>query len=127
MKVFLLHKDQDFAVKPGLRDAIFGAMASGDLLAITNVRRDLQRERNSGPIAAVPGHDAVLTQDLELQTLWNAMAAGDEFRFEVAKRAILSSLRSRGDRVPPAGARGLPRAPRDHQAALPARDRCPGE
>ena len=39
-----------------------------------------------------PGHDAVLTQDLELQTLWNAMAAGDEFLFEVAKRAILSSL-----------------------------------
>ena len=92
MKVFLLHKDQDIAVKPGLRDAIFAAMASGDLLAIANVRRNLQRERNSGPIAAAPGNDAVLTQDLELQTLWNAMAAGDEFLFEVARRAILSSL-----------------------------------
>ncbi|MFZ0049617.1 MAG: hypothetical protein WAL16_27565, partial [Streptosporangiaceae bacterium] len=69
MKVFLLHKDQDFAVKPELRDAIFGAMASGDLFAITNVRRNLQRERNSGSIAVAPGHDAVLTQDLELQTL----------------------------------------------------------
>jgi hypothetical protein len=39
VKVFLLHEDQDFAVKPELRDAIFGAMASGDLFAITNVRR----------------------------------------------------------------------------------------
>ena len=92
MKVFLLHKDRDFAVKPGLRDAIFGAMASGDLFALTNVRRNLERGRNSGPVAAAPGNDGVLTQDLELQTLWNAMAAGDEFLFEVAKRAILSSL-----------------------------------
>jgi hypothetical protein len=34
----------------------------------------------------------VLTQDLELETLWAAMAGGDEFLFEVAKRAVLSSL-----------------------------------
>ncbi len=92
MKVFLLHEDRDFAVKPELRDPIFGAMASGDLFALTNVRRDLQRGRTSGPVAAAPGNDDVLTQDLELQRLWNAMAAGDEFLFEVAKRAILSSL-----------------------------------
>lgn len=92
MKVFLLHKDRDFTVKPELRDAIFEAMASGDLFALTNVRRNLERARNSGPVAAAPGNDGVLTQDLELQTLWNAMAAGDEFLFEVARRAILSSL-----------------------------------
>ena len=92
MKVFLLHKDRDFAVKPRLRDAIFGAMTSGDLFALTNVRRNLEREPRSGPIAAATGSDAVLTQDLELTTLWNTMAAGDEFLFEVAKRAILSSL-----------------------------------
>jgi DNA mismatch repair ATPase MutS len=92
VKVFLLHKDKDFAVKPELRDAIFGAMASGDLFAITNVRRNLQRGRNSGSIAAPPGSDDVLTQDLELQTLWNTMAAGDEFLFEMAKRGVLSSL-----------------------------------
>ena len=96
MKVFLLHEDRDFAVKPGLRDAIFGAMASGDLFALTNVRRDLQRGRSSGPVAAAPGNDDVLTQDLELQTLWNAMAAGDEFLFEMAKRGVLSSLSDPG-------------------------------
>ena len=95
MKVFLLHKDQDFAVKPELRDAIFGAMASGDLFAITNVRRDLARERRPGPPAA-PGSDDVLTQDLELTTLWNTMAAGDEFLFEVARRGVLSSLSDPG-------------------------------
>jgi DNA mismatch repair ATPase MutS len=92
MKVFLLHRDQDFAVKPELRDAIFGAMASGDLFAINNVRRELARERRPGPPAAPPGSDGVLTQDLELKTLWNTMAAGDEFLFEMAKRGVLSSL-----------------------------------
>ncbi|HVB23846.1 MAG TPA: hypothetical protein VNG51_18055 [Ktedonobacteraceae bacterium] len=38
-----------------------------------------------------PGEQA-LTQDLELNTLFNAMALGDKFLFEVAKKAVLSSL-----------------------------------
>jgi len=92
MKVFLLHRDQDFAVKPELRDAIFGAMMSGDLFAIASVRRDLDRRRGPAPVLAPTGNDAVLTQDLELETLWNAMAAGDEFLVEMAKRVVLSSL-----------------------------------
>jgi hypothetical protein len=92
MKVFLLHKDQDFAVKPELRDAIFDAMMSGGLFAIANVRRDRERQRGPSSPLAPTGNDAVLTQDLELRTLWNAMAAGDEFLFEIAKRAVLSSL-----------------------------------
>jgi len=96
VKVFLLHRDQDFAVKPELRDTIFGAMASGDLFAITYVRRNLERTRSPGPVAAAPGSDDVLTQDLELQTLWNTMAAGDEFLFEMAKRVVLSSLSDPG-------------------------------
>jgi DNA mismatch repair ATPase MutS len=92
MKVFLLHRNQDFAVKPELRDAIFEAMASGDLFAIFNLRRDIARKREAGPVLAPTGNDAVLTQDLELNTLWNTMAAGDEFLFEMAKRAVLSPL-----------------------------------
>ena len=92
MKVFLLHRDQDFSVKPELKDAIFDAMMSGDLFAITNVRRNRERQREPGPPLAPTGNDAVLTQDLELRTLWNAMAVGDEFLFETAKRAVLSSL-----------------------------------
>lgn len=45
---------------------------------------DLQRER--------PPHQAALIQDLELGTLVDAMAGGDQFLYEVAERAVLSSL-----------------------------------
>ncbi len=89
MKAFLLHRSQDFAVRPALRDGIFDAMTSGDLWAINLARRNLERERKP---TAPTGSDAVLAQDLELGTLWNAMAAGDEFLFEMAKRVVLSSL-----------------------------------
>jgi DNA mismatch repair ATPase MutS len=92
VKVFLLHKDQDFAVRPELRDIVFDAMLSGDLFAIANVRRNLERQRSPGPVLAPTGNDAVLAKDLELETLWQAMAAGDEFLYETAKRAVLSSL-----------------------------------
>jgi hypothetical protein len=92
MKVFLLHRDQDFAVSPTLRGAMFDAMTSGDLFAITRVSRDRERKKEPGPPLTPAGNDAVLTQDLELVTLWNAMAAGDEFLYEVAKRAVLSPL-----------------------------------
>jgi DNA mismatch repair ATPase MutS len=40
----------------------------------------------------LPSHAQALTQDLELQTLFNAMALGDKFVFEVAKQAVLSSV-----------------------------------
>ena len=40
----------------------------------------------------LPPNAQVLTQDLELQTLFNAMALGDKFVFEVVKRALLSSV-----------------------------------
>jgi DNA mismatch repair ATPase MutS len=45
---------------------------------------DLQRE--------LPRNEPELTQDLELNRLFNAMALGDRFLFEVAKKSILSSL-----------------------------------
>jgi hypothetical protein len=38
-------------------------------------------------------HAPSLTQDLELETLFRAMALGDEFLFEVARKAVLSSLK----------------------------------
>jgi len=43
---------------------------------------DLQR--------TLPWNEAALTQDLELNTLFNAMSLGDKFLFEVAKQAVLS-------------------------------------
>jgi len=45
---------------------------------------DLQRK--------LPWNEQVLTQDLELNTLFNAMAQGDKFLFEVAKKAVLSEV-----------------------------------
>jgi len=45
---------------------------------------DLQRQ--------LPSNEQALTQDLELNTLFNAMAVGDEFIHEVAKKAVLSGL-----------------------------------
>jgi DNA mismatch repair ATPase MutS len=40
----------------------------------------------------LPSNDQALTQDLELNTLFHAMALGDEFLFDVAKKAVLSGL-----------------------------------
>ena len=42
--------------------------------------------------AELPAQEQALTQDLELETLLRAMAAGDELIFDVAKRALLLSL-----------------------------------
>ena len=92
MKVFLLHRDRDFEVKPELRDQIFRAMLSGQLHAITNARRELERQRHPAASKSLPTNDDALIQDLELDTLCSVMAAGDEFLFETARRALLSSL-----------------------------------
>jgi DNA mismatch repair ATPase MutS len=45
------------------------------------------------PPKLLPNEDA-LTQDLELNTLFNAMAGGDKFLFEVARQTILSGLQN---------------------------------
>lgn len=41
----------------------------------------------------LPSNEQALTQDLELNTLFSAMARGDEFLLQVAKQAVLSGLR----------------------------------
>jgi len=98
VKVFLLHPDRDFWIKPGLEDPVFRAMLErgGNPYAIEDARRTLERERAKNPAAAPPSFasDQALTQDLELTTLWRAMAAGDEFLFETARRGLLSSTTS---------------------------------
>jgi MutS-like protein len=45
---------------------------------------DLDRE--------LPPNERALTHDLELETLWRAMAAGDEFLFDVARRVVFASV-----------------------------------
>ncbi len=78
MKVHLMFRDRDFELlePPGHR-----------------YRRDAQ------PVPKVLLNEDALTQDLELNTLFNAMACGDSFLFEVARQAVLSSLRNDADTI----------------------------
>ena len=53
--------------------------------------RDLESEQAPSP------NSAELTQDLELNTLFEAMAKGDKFIFKVAQQVVLSSLAAPGE------------------------------
>ncbi|RMD63631.1 DNA mismatch repair protein MutS, partial [Candidatus Parcubacteria bacterium] len=52
----------------------------------------LYPNRDFDPEQALPPHADDLVQDLELNTLFNAMAQGDAFVFDVVKRVVLSGL-----------------------------------
>jgi DNA mismatch repair ATPase MutS len=52
----------------------------------------MYRDRDFDLQQKFPPHEEALTQDLELDTLFNAMALGDKLLFEVAKKAVLSSV-----------------------------------
>lgn len=49
-------------------------------------------DRDFQPDKILPSNAAALTQDLELNTLFGAMAQGDKFLFKAAHQAVLSSL-----------------------------------
>ncbi|HEY4826624.1 MAG TPA: hypothetical protein VIH85_07640, partial [Solirubrobacteraceae bacterium] len=53
----------------------------------------MHAERDFALEADLPAQAQALTQDLELETLLNAMAAGDQLIYEVAERALLLSMR----------------------------------
>ena len=57
------------------------------------------RGRDFDPKRRLPVNEQALTQDLELNTLFNAMARGDKFLFEVAKKAVLSGLENDLDTI----------------------------
>jgi len=52
----------------------------------------MYENRNFDPQQELPFNEQTLTDDLELNTLFAAMADGDEFLFEIAKKAVFSSL-----------------------------------
>jgi DNA mismatch repair ATPase MutS len=52
----------------------------------------MHRDRDFDLQQEFPPHEEALTQDLELSTLFSAMALGDKVLFAVAKKAVLSSL-----------------------------------
>jgi len=55
--------------------------------------RDLDLQRK------LPSNEQALTQDLELNTLFNAMALGDKFLLEVARKAVLSGFENDADAI----------------------------
>ena len=88
MKVFLMHRDRDFAPEKDL--ALDGQMMTlGDevraMLSMYADRDFSLRRRERLPEPAI-------VQDLELNTLFEAMSGGDEFLLGVAKQALLSGL-----------------------------------
>jgi DNA mismatch repair ATPase MutS len=80
VKAFLMYKDRDFDGRQLLsRREREGRYRNTDQQAL-----DLQQ--------LLPWNEEALVQDLGLDVLFNAMARGDNFLFEVAKVALLSSL-----------------------------------
>ena len=69
MKVFLMHADRDF-----------------------KMLGQIEQRYPYRHVLPLPPVKAALIQDLELNILFNAMAQGDEFLFDVAKQAMFSSL-----------------------------------
>jgi DNA mismatch repair ATPase MutS len=53
----------------------------------------MHRDRDFDLGAALPPNSDALIQDLELTTLFNAMALGDKYLYEVARKAVLQILR----------------------------------
>jgi hypothetical protein len=72
MRVLLMHPDRDWDQEP----------------ALTASFRTFRRPAAPAP----PRHEQALMQDLALETLLGAMADGDEFLFEVGRRALLHGL-----------------------------------
>ena len=79
MKARLMHRDRDFDPEQQHFRRVSAAL---------NTRRD----RDVDPAQSLPPGEAAVVQDLELETLFAAMAQGDRLVLEVARRAILSGL-----------------------------------
>jgi MutS domain V len=54
----------------------------------------MYRDRDFNPEQKLPSNEQALTQDLELNTLFDAMARGDEFLLQVARQAVFSGLQN---------------------------------
>ena len=59
----------------------------------------MYRDRDFDPKGPLPWNEHALVQDLELDTLFKAMALGDQFLYEVVRRAVLSGLQADLDTI----------------------------
>src|SRR5262249_1714575 len=76
MKAFLMYSDRDFDPQR----------------ILAHRAKEIRREQGPNLERLLPWNEQALRQDLGLDILFNAMAAGDDFLFEVAKVAVLSSV-----------------------------------
>ena len=94
MKVFLMHPDRDFDIAPTLRDATLDAMLSGNPFALDNAVNPASHP--SREPTQPPSVLELLAEDLDLESLFAAMADGDSFLLETSRRALLSGLTDPG-------------------------------
>lgn len=90
MKVYLMHPDRDFDITAELRDATLDAMRSGNPFALEKAASPSTRQTREP--TTPPTVLDLLTEDLGLESLFQAMADGDSFLLETARRALLSGL-----------------------------------
>jgi MutS domain V len=80
MKVLLLDPQSDFDPQLLIRDR-------------------LPRERDTDWRRLLPAHEQALVQDLELDALFQAMANGDDFLYEVTRKALLAGFQNSADTI----------------------------
>jgi len=86
MKVFLMYRDRDFYSKQ--EPPPDQQVLSPEMERILRMHRD----RDLGPKQELPSTQQALIQDLELGTLFEAMAQGDRFVYGVSREAVLIGL-----------------------------------
>ncbi len=87
-----MHRDHDFHIVPALRDKTLDIMLAGNPFALRALGRSRPQEGDAPVAEEQEAPFENLVADLELDTLFSAMADGDTFLFEAGKRAVLSSL-----------------------------------
>lgn len=91
MKAHLLHRNQDFSWRWALQ-----AAAAREA---TRTRRQQYRGNDFDPRSGLPWNEEALATDLGLNTLFNAMARGDDCIFEVARKTIFEGLKGDVDTI----------------------------
>ena len=59
----------------------------------------MHRDRDFDLLQELPSNELALTQDLELDTLFLAMAGDDKFLYEVTRKTLLTGLRNDLDTI----------------------------
>jgi hypothetical protein len=91
MKAHLLYRSRDF-------DWQWALQAAAERESARTGRR-YHQSRNFDPLAGLPWNADALTSDLALETLFNAMARGDDCVFVVCRKVILAGVQADLDTI----------------------------